>query len=122
MLNKILSDLKRTAHDLWNDQRGTTGLMGLILLTAIVSIGVVVGLSTYRGHVLQQFGDASVALRSLRQSYSYEIQIDANNNNVFGEPEDCVLTGSFTDTVDLADAAGSAPAGIDVSIAPTNES
>lgn len=103
------------------DERGSIAWIGLILMTVVTAIGAIVGLSTYRDHLLQQFGDASVGLRNIRQVYKYEVQIDANMNGIFGDREDCVLTGSFSDVVDLEDNVGEAPACMQLAVAPTNE-
>ena len=104
------------------DEDGSVGWVGLILITSIVSLGMIVGLSTYRSHVLQQFGDAAVAVRSLRQSYSYEVQIDVNRNGVFGDGEDCLLQADFADTVDLFDTPDNPPACMNLVAAPEDES
>jgi len=109
------------ARQIYADERGGVSWIGLILFPSIIAMGMIVGLSTYRGQVLQQFGDASVALRNLRQTYQYEVQIDGNRNGVFTDPDDCVLAGSFSDAVDLFDAAGEAPACMNLTAAPEDE-
>ena len=103
------------------DEHGGVGWIGLILMTTITAMGMIVALSTYRGQVVQQFGDASVALRNLRQSYRYEVQIDGNRNGSYGDPEDCVLAGGFSDSVDLLDDPGDAPACMNLAVAPEDE-
>lgn len=118
----ITQRIRRISATLWRDQNGNLSWLGLILVTLITAFGVIVGLSTYRDHVLQQFGDAAVALRNLRQTYKYEVQIDANGNGLFSDAEDCVLQGSFEDVVDLFDEPNSEPACMQLEIAPSSES
>lgn len=113
--------LLTVARRLCKDQAGNTGWIALILMTSLVSIGSIVGLTTYRNHLLQQFGDASVALRNLRQSYDFQVQIDTDRNGSMADPGDIVLSGSFTDTVDLEDLDGEAPAGLLLTVGPQNE-
>ena len=107
---------------LWRDERGTTSPMGIVLTTTILALGAIVGLATIRDHMTQQFGDVAVALRSLRQAYRYEVGIDVDRNGSIRDPEDCVMSGGFSDTVDIVDNAGEAPACLDLTIAPTSES
>lgn len=104
------------------DQRGSTSPIGVVLVTTIVAIGSIVGLATIRDHIIQQLGDSAVALRNLRQSYRYSVSIDANRDGDSTDPEDCVLSGGFVDAVDLVDDPGDAPACLNLTIAPTDES
>ena len=103
------------------DDRGSSAPIGMILVTTIVSLGAIVGLVAVRDHLVQQYGDASVALRELRQAYSFEVWIDVNRDSILG-PEDCVLSGGFDDVVDLTDPPGAAPACLDLTISPIDES
>ena len=116
-IEKLCASIPKFARE----DEGNVAWIGLIMITTITSLGAIVGLSTYRDHVLQQFGDVAVALRNLRQSYKYEVNVDANGNGIFNDGEDCVLEGSFSDIVDLFDDAGQAPACMNLAIAPTDE-
>ena len=120
-LATTMRQLNQTRISFARDERGSTAWIGLILMTVLTAMGVIVGLSTYRDHVVQQFGDAAVALRSLRQSYTYEIEIDGNRDGDFVDPEDCVLVGSFADVVDLVDLPGEAPACMQFNTPPADE-
>lgn len=108
-------------HELWQDTRGSAAVASTILVTTIVSIGALVGLVTVRDHVLQQFGDVAVGLDLLDQSYSYQVGVDGNGDGDLTDPEDCLLQGSFSDSSTLTDPAGNAPAGLDLTILPTDE-
>ena len=121
-MNWLLLRARRILMELYHDQRGNLSWLGLILVTLLTAFGVIVGLSTYRDHVLQQFGDVAVALRNLRQTYKYEVRIDADRNGSFSDAEDCVLEGSFADVVDLFDEPDSEPACMQIDLAPKNES
>lgn len=73
-----------------------------IILTAMMSVGLLAGLVAYRDSYVQELGDVAVALDHLDQTYTYTI------NGV---------TSSYTDTVTLADPVGLPPAGISVTAA-----
>ena len=110
-----------TFHRLWHDQRGSTTVASTILVTTILSIGALVGLVTVRDHVVQQFGDMAVGLDALDQSYRYAVGVDGNGDGDLIDPEDCFLTGGFSDSSTLVDVPGDAPACLDLTIAPTDE-
>ena len=103
------------------DESGATAPMGVVLVTTILALGSIAGLTTLRDHIVQQFGDAAVALRELRQSYRYSVAIDVNRDGDTNDPEDCILSGGFSDVVDLVDRADAAPAGLDLTITPIDE-
>ena len=107
---------------LWRDERASVAPISVILTTTILALGAIVGLTTLRDHITQQYGDAAVALRSLRQSYSYVVGIDVNCDGDINDPEDCVMRGEFTDVVDIQDDPGTAPACLNLTISPTDES
>ena len=106
---------------LWSDERAAVSPISVILMTTILSIGAIVGLTTLRDHIAQQYGDVAVALRSLRQTYEYEVGVDVNGDGDINDPEDCVMTGQFTDVIDLVDANNAPPACMNLQIAPTDE-
>lgn len=79
-------------HRFWRDQRGEVSMSSVLLLTVILAIGAIVGLTTLRDQLVQEFGDVGVALESLNQSYSSAF-------------------GTFTDPgTTLTDPAGAPPA------------
>lgn len=90
---------------LWRDERGAVGIVGVILLYAILVFGVIVGVVFMRNAIVQEFGDLAVALRRLDQSFSF----------VMGST---VHQYSDTQTTILTDPSGQAPAGIDLAVPP----
>lgn len=108
-MNFSQSLLKR----LWSDQRGIASINGMILVTAVVAIGGIVGLVAVRDHVTQQMGDIAVALDNLDQSFSYSIMVDGNLDGDFTDlpSPDFLLTASYSDpAATLMDDPGDAPA------------
>lgn len=55
------------------DEFGATSIVDLMLMGAIVGLGCLVGLATIRDHIVFQFNDVALSLRSLNQSYSITI-------------------------------------------------
>jgi len=51
------------------DEQGVASSFNLILAYAILAFGAVVGLSALRDQVVQEYGDMSVALERMDQSY-----------------------------------------------------
>ena len=91
----------------WQDECGTIELSSWFALVVMVALGMIVGMSTLRNEITQQFGDVSQALETLDQSYSYSV------NNV---------TSSYSDTNNLGNPTQfNAPAGMDLEIAGTPE-
>lgn len=101
-----------SAAKLWRDERGGVEYLSLMLITAIVSIAGVIGLSQIRDQVTQQFGDMAVALDNVDQSFSYTITIGAT-----------VLSASYSDPAPtLTDPANAAPACLILNVvSPTAE-
>lgn len=113
--------MQKIIQQVIRDESGASAPMGVVLVTTIMALGSIVGLTTLRDHIVQQFGDAAVALRELRQSYRYSVAIDANMDGDTSDPEDCVLEGGFSDAVDLVDLPGAPPACLDLTISPIDE-
>ena len=100
----------KTIIRFWRDQRGGISLIGPILLCTIVALGSIVGLVVLRNQIVQEYGDLSVALDSLSQSWAVPGGVEG--------------AGKFTDTPSLTppgDPAGSEPAGLDVRVPPIPE-
>ena len=97
---------------LWRDTRASTSAIALILVVTITAVGAIVGLSTLRDQIVQEFADLGVGLNHLNQSFSYTMNVDVNGDGDFTDPEDQTFSASYTDTGvgDLQDQAGAAPA------------
>lgn len=94
--------------ELWEDECGAIDVTTSMLFFTMIVIGSVVGFSAVRTNLTQEFGDLSVALERLDQSYSYTV------NGV---------TSTYSDTESLAEnAPGTPPAGMDVAVAPSENS
>lgn len=109
--------MKNILNSFWHDTRAEISATGMILLVVLVCIGSIVGLTTVRDYVVQEFGDMAVGLENLDQSYSYMIEIDTNNDMT----PDITIMCSFVDpATTLMDEDGEAPACITFT-APTAE-
>ncbi len=96
----------------WDDERGAVSALSVIFVTVILAIGVLAGLVVVRDHVVQEFGDVSVGLDSLDQSFSYEIVVDG---------EVCVSVDHNDDSATLTDPVDTAPADLDLGVDPSGE-
>lgn len=100
---------------LWRDESGVMATSELILMSTIIVIGVIVGLSTFRNHMVQELGDTAAAVAALNQSYSF------SGATVGGFT---VAGSSFTDATDACDTGDPAGGGaqcIDVGVAASEE-
>lgn len=121
--------LTRLVAALWRDERGFVMSAELILYATIAVIGLIVGLATYRGAVVQELGDTAAAVGALNQSYALQVTSGdpASGISVAGTQVTVSLdfglvtqvatfeNYSYSDLPDLCDvaqAAGSPPAGI----------
>ena len=99
-----------TLRRLWQDEGGFVVSSETILITTVLVIGGIVGLTTFRDQLVQEFGDASLAVGSFNQSYSFGAVTVAG----------FVSAGSFfndeADDCDGADPVGSEPACIDLGV------
>jgi hypothetical protein len=93
----------RLLRKLWRDTRGEVSVIANILLLTVLALGVSVGLVTLRNQIVQEFGDLSVALDSLDQSWS-----------VPGG-------GSYLDSTDWEDPPDTEPAELDVQVPSSGE-
>ena len=100
------------------DESGSIDLGAYLLVVTIVGIGIVVGLVTVRDQVVQEFGDLSLALENIKQSYSVTVNgttsifVDDGGGDDPGGPDDD----------NPADAANAEPAGISLQQPAAEES
>ncbi len=106
---------------LWRDDRGVVVSSELILITTVLVLGGLVGLSTFREQLVQGLGDASLAVGALNQSYSF------GGATIGGFT---VAGSAFGDVADDCDALacngsqgrpGTPPACMDVGVIPQGE-
>lgn len=64
----------------WNDECGATLSVELILITTLVVVGMIVGLTTLRDSIVQEFGDTAIGVSVLNQGYSMSTQIAGNQD------------------------------------------
>lgn len=111
----------RRLHSLINfcrDDRGSADIFALILATAVVGIGGMVGLVQIRDQVSQELGDIAVALDNVDQSFSYTINVDSNGDGT----ADFTTSASYSDNAaTLVDAINQAPACLLLNVVPTTE-
>ncbi|MFP6614735.1 MAG: hypothetical protein VB835_20670 [Pirellulales bacterium] len=105
-----------TLQHFWNDTNGYICTTDLILISAILVIGAMVGLVTLRDQVTQEFGDLAVAIGNLNQSYSFSGAtvggFTVEGSDFVDMSDDCeVGVGEGTAG---SDPAGAAPACIDI--------
>lgn len=88
--------LTHLARSLWQDQSGAALSAELILITTILGIGSITGLTTIRDHVTFELADLATAFASINQSYSFGAITGATSGTTFS------LAGSeFVDTTDF---------------------
>lgn len=66
---------------LWRDERGEVGAASVVLIYAILVLGAIVGLTFLRNAIVQEFGDLSLALRHLNQSFSFSDGVTIHSYN-----------------------------------------
>lgn len=111
-------------RQLWNDEQGGTEFVAVILVTALVAIGGIVGLGELRDQVTQELGDVAVALDNVDQSFAFNIQVDGNNDGDFTDVGiDFTFTSAYADNAaTLLDPANAAPACLTLNVvSPTTE-
>lgn len=63
--------LRQLAARFWSDESGFVISSELVVLSTLLTIGVISGLTAMRDGVVQEFGDGSQALNGVQQSYQY---------------------------------------------------
>jgi hypothetical protein len=94
------------AGQLWREEHGFVQVASHLILVGMIAIGGIIGLSTFRIVIVQQFGDIAQALYSINQSYSISVG---------------TMTSTYTDTLATsipAQTPGNEPYGIDVHSVP----
>lgn len=78
------------------DERGALLTMELILTATVVGIGVIVGLTSIRDSVTQEFGDVSAGMASIDHGYQYNeiVKAESIDNMRF---EFQILGSGYTD-------------------------
>jgi hypothetical protein len=100
-------NLKNVLKQLWKCDRGFVVSNELVLMTTIIVFGMIVGLATVRDQVVQEFGDVSVGIGALNQSYSFAGVPDLDPNNPPAYPPVGSSPGSsFDDKSDFCDVFG----------------
>jgi len=106
---------------IWKDERAFVASTDLIFIAAIVALGTIVGLTTFRDQVVQEFGDLATAIGRLNQSYEYtECEYVSEISDAYA----WVSESSYTDEPDFCeveDVDGDPPAGITLSSAALAE-
>ncbi len=88
---------------LWNDEAGFIVSSELILLSAIVVMGILVGMQTVREAVIGELADAAIALSSINQSYSFS-GVTGHSSSVAGSVY--VDTADWCDMLNTASTSG----------------
>lgn len=110
---------------LWRDQGGVVNTTDVILMTALLGLGMIVGLTSLRNQIVQELTDVACAVGFLNQSYSYE----GNVSDTDLDPDDEwlgtheVAGSSYEDLPDFGeepDVSGQEPGGISVRVLPAN--
>ena len=94
---------------LLDDDRGAVSAISMTLLTVLLALGAIVGLTVVRDHIAQEFGDMAVGLDNLDQSFSYQIVVDGVV---------CVDAAYVDDPATLSDPVDAAPACLVFAAAP----
>jgi hypothetical protein len=61
-------------RNFFRDESGWIGTLELLLISSIVTFGMIVGLAAYRNALVQEYGDLSASLLHLDQSFSLDGQ------------------------------------------------
>lgn len=62
---------------LWRDESGLVLSTELVFVTAIVAIGMIVGLAAYRDGIVDELADNARAVQALNQSYAVTVSANA---------------------------------------------
>lgn len=71
--------MRTIGQTLWRDETGLVVSSELVFVSAILAIGMIVGLSAYRDGVIEELADNARSIGQLNQSYSVQV----NNSGPF---------------------------------------
>ncbi|MBI1309796.1 hypothetical protein GC176_00700 [bacterium] len=108
--------LRALLRRLYVEEDGVLAGIDYVMLATIVAIGSLVGLVTIRDALIQELGDAGIALENIQQNYTVSM--------TFATVSGGTTTRSFGYTADNDPTelpSGQSTAGVDLSIAPAAE-
>ena len=110
-------NLKQALQKLWECERGFVVSNELVFMSAILVVGLIVGLATVRDQVVQEFGDTSIGIGALNQSFSLAGVVAPNFAPVGSSPG-----SAFDDSADFCEVFGfdptnASPACININVA-----
>ncbi len=94
-----------------HDESGALYSTEKMLVSILLGLGLIAGLAALRDGVVQEIGDAAVALDSLDQTYTFTVQTAGGGTQ----------TSSFSASVTLTDPVDGPPAGLSLGEAPVAE-
>jgi len=98
------------------DEAGSIEAMSYVLITAIVGLGMIIGLATFRDGVTQSMGDVADALATVNQTYTVSMTFAQINGGTTSK------NFGYTDSpTSYSQTAGNPPADMNLLIAPTPE-
>ncbi len=104
----------QTRQNLWqrflDDEQGVVQPAMYVFLVTVVAIGVIAGLTAIRDSVVQEFGDLSLVLQNIDQSYTVNCTINGN-----------VISFGYLDGPPVADPPSQEPAGIEICLTANPE-
>ena len=109
------SAFRHAALRWWADESGFMEALNYILITAIVTVGTIAGLTTFRNEIMQGFGDISDAMQTVNQSYTVNMTFAQIGGGT------TVKSYGFTDTIPASPVAGSPPACMNLTAPATPE-
>jgi len=86
--------MKNLVQRLWQDEGGYVASTEAVLVSAIVLMGLTLGLTAFRDAIVTELADAASALGNVNQSYSWG-GITGHNSSVSGT--------AFTDALDFCE-------------------
>lgn len=95
---------------LLDDEQGVVQPALYVFFVTIIAIGVIAGLTAVRDSVVQEFGDLSLVLQNIDQSYTVNCTINGN-----------VFSFGYMDDGPVLDPPSMEPAGIDICLTANPE-
>ncbi|MCA9226687.1 MAG: hypothetical protein R3C99_15660 [Pirellulaceae bacterium] len=89
---------------LWQDESGGVNSAELVLIITMLTIGILVGMKSFRDAAVTEFADLAQAVANLNQSYSYSsLTITLADGTLVTAPSYFVDTEDFCDTAESDD-------------------